>query len=271
MYIITGATGNVGRHLVRALIEAGARVRALTRAPGAAGLPAGAEVAHPCGPLPAGARGLFLNPAAFTEGFGAVLARAREAGVRRVVTLSSSSVVRHLEANAIAAHHRRLERQVEESGMEWVHLRAGAFASNALRWRTALRSGDAVPGAFPESRLAPVHDEDVARVAAHALSGDEHVGTAPELTGPEVLTHREQVRVLGAVLGRPLRFVELRPEQARAAMVEDGFPARTAEALLQLYAVNEGAGRVTDTVERITGRRPGRYGEWLIENAERFR
>lgn len=46
MYLVAGATGTVGREIVRQLAEAGHRVRALTRDPGNTNFPPGSEVAR---------------------------------------------------------------------------------------------------------------------------------------------------------------------------------------------------------------------------------
>src|SRR6201997_3627162 len=65
--VVTGATGNVGRPLVAELVAAGARVRAVTRAPGTAGFPSDVEVADSATDALAGASAVFLNSRALGE------------------------------------------------------------------------------------------------------------------------------------------------------------------------------------------------------------
>ncbi len=272
MYVVSGATGNVGRHLVAELAAAGAPVRALTRNPGASVFPAGVEAARTSDLPLAGAEGLFLNPAAFWDGTEEVLRRAVDEGVRRVVLLSSESVSNQLAGNAIAEHHARLERAVEATGLRWVHLRPGAFAANALNWAGMLAEGDTVYGPYADSRTAPIHEADIAAVAARALLSGEHDGTTPELSGPESLSFTDQARILGAALDRPLRYEELPPEQARAAMEHNGIPGPIADALLQYWEATVGKDvPVSGEVERITGRAPRSFAQWAEENAGKFR
>jgi uncharacterized protein YbjT (DUF2867 family) len=97
--LMTGATGNIGRPLVAGLLADGAQVRALTRDPGAAGLPpgvaaAGGDYAAP-GILAEAVRGadaVFVNIGALTEHAGRLIAAAPGAGVSKIVMLSSIAV-----------------------------------------------------------------------------------------------------------------------------------------------------------------------------------
>jgi uncharacterized protein YbjT (DUF2867 family) len=99
MILVTGATGNIGRPLIDVLVGEGARVRAVTRNPQAAGLPADVEVVEgdPSRPetLASSLRGvsaLFLNPAAVRDSAVELVALARKQGVKRVVALSAINV-----------------------------------------------------------------------------------------------------------------------------------------------------------------------------------
>ena len=139
MFLITGATGNVGQELVRALAGAGHQVRALTRRGDQAGLPAGAQAAagdlnDPASLRPAldGAEGVFLLPG--YADMPAVLAAARRAGVRRVVQLSGLSAGSGDMTNAITRYMTESEQAVRGSGLDWTILRPAAFMSNALQW-----------------------------------------------------------------------------------------------------------------------------------------
>lgn len=97
--LVTGATGNVGRPLTASLLAEGARVRALTRNPETAGFPPEVEVAGGDYSAPAtfagavaGTDALFVNIGAIRTGLGDLLAAARDAGVRKIVMLSSTTV-----------------------------------------------------------------------------------------------------------------------------------------------------------------------------------
>ncbi|MEU3460518.1 NAD(P)H-binding protein [Streptomyces sp. NPDC006733] len=276
MIMITGATGNFGRPLVAELAAQGSKVRALTRTPAAVRLPAGVEPCDSAAPDFAGVRALVVNIAGAPGSTTALLDAAKAAGVRRVVTLSSLLVATEGESPAegsTAALHRDIEVAVEAGFPQWTHLRPGAFASNSLQWAAQLRAGDVVHGPYAGACTAPVHEADLAAVAVRALLGDDLLGLAPSLTGPQELTLAEQVQTLGAVLGRPLRYQELSPAAAKAAMLAQSSWVQEAmvDSLLDFLAGTVGRpALVTGEVERILGRPALTYAQWAEANAAAF-
>jgi uncharacterized protein YbjT (DUF2867 family) len=279
MILVTGATGNVGRNVVEQLLGAGESVRALTRNPERAGLPDGAEVVrgdlHDPASLPAALDGvdavfLFAVPGSASS----FIAAAKEAGVRRVVFLSSGAVDDSVEeqANPIAAFHADIERELAASGLEWTFVRPSSFAVNALEWTGQLSAGDAVRGAYAEATMAPVHEEDIAAVSVAALTGEGHAGAVHEVTGPQSLTNAEQVELLGKVLDRPVYYEELPPAVVRDGMQTQGVPQPIVDALFDVWSSSVGtSARVTDTVERITGRPARSFAQWAADHAADFR
>ncbi|GAA1715678.1 NAD(P)H-binding protein [Streptomyces yatensis] len=275
MFVVTGATGNVGGYVVKELAEAGAEVLALTRDPKTARLPEGVRAAR-TEELPLdGATALFLNPAvAWQVGTEKLLERAKESGVRRIVMLSSSSVLEDVDpqTNPIGARHRALEDEVERTGLEWTFVRPGAFAANALQWVDQIKAGDVVYGPYAGAQMAAIHEADMGAVAARAMLADDLVGQAPELTGPESLSFADQVRVIGEVIGRPLRYEEIPPEAARERMVGEFLTPELADSLLRVFAeCVDRPQAISPEVERITGR-PGRtFAQWVEDRAADFR
>src|SRR5476649_2583426 len=90
------------------------------------------------------------------------------------------------------------------------------FASNALNWwAPTIRAGGAVRWPYGAAETAPVDDRDVAAVAARVLSVDGLSGGDYVVTGPESLSQAEQVQIIGDVLGRPVPFVDLSPDEFR--------------------------------------------------------
>lgn len=271
MYLITGATGTVGRHVVDGLLAAGAPVRALSRDPDTAGLPAGAEVVRTDAMPLDGVTALFLNPAVVWGGAEPLLKKAAEHGVARIVLLSSAATLDDDPANAIAVRHRDLERQVEESGLAWTFLRPGAFCANTLQWAGQIRAGDVVRAPYGRAQVAPVHEKDIAAVAVRALLDAGLAGERPVLTGPESLSHAEQVRLIGAAIGRPLRLEEIAPEVAREQMVRGGVPGPVADTLLRMFAGSvDRPAAVSPDVERITGRPAATFAQWAADHAADF-
>ncbi|ASQ96435.1 NAD(P)H-binding protein [Streptomyces sp. 11-1-2] len=275
MFVVTGATGNVGGYVVKELADAGAEVLALTRDPEAARLPEGVRAARTEEMPLDGATALFLNPAVVWQvGTEKLLERAKESGVRRIVMLSSSSVLQDLDphTNPIGVRHRALEDEVERTGLEWTFVRPGAFAANALQWVDQIKAGDVVYGPYAGAQMAAIHEADMGAVAARALLADDLVGQTPELTGPESLSFADQVRIIGEVVGRPLRYEEIPHEAARERMAGGFLTPEMADSLLRVFAeLVDRPQAVSPEVERITGR-PGRtFSQWVEDRVAAFR
>ncbi|RSN67806.1 MULTISPECIES: NAD(P)H-binding protein [Actinomadura] len=273
MFLVTGATGNVGRHVVGELLCAGAKIRALTRDPATARLPTEVEVARTADMPLDGVTAIFINPAAFRDGLGDLLPRAAGHGVRRAVLLSSAAALDPDPANDLAAHHLAFEAAIEDSGLEWTFVRPGEFASNALGWRDAIRAGRPVRAPYAAGRSAPVHERDVAAVAGRALLTDALLGARPVLSGPEALTDPEKVRAIAEATGLPAVFEEITPEEAREEMsalpyMREGL----VDVLLRLRAGSVDApAEPTGEVERITGRPARTFADWAADHADDFR
>lgn len=276
--LVTGATGTVGRVLVDRLLGAGQRVRALTRNPGDAQLPDAVEmVAGNLTELSGAAAALdevdgvyylsgVLDPERAVQQARAFVELAAGAGARRIVDLSGLAVtVRRPGSYEML---RDIEEVIEASGLEWTHIRPGEFASNKLdMWGAAIRAESVVRSAFPDALGVPIHEADIAEVAAAALLSDGHAGHAYSLSGPQQLTHREQAAAIAQGLGRPLSFEPLTYGQARAAYITAGIPWDIAEYLLGYQAeYAEEPPEVLPGVERVLGR-PGRtLAQWAADH-----
>jgi uncharacterized protein YbjT (DUF2867 family) len=183
MYLITGATGNVGGPLARQLHAQGHAVRALVRDPArAAGLPAGIELAtgdldkpESVAKAVTGVEAIYLmQVGAGTEQTTTVINAARAAGVQRIV-LQSSVGARLVPQGPIQLALAAREQVMRESGLAVTYLRPNGFASNALWWRDGIRAGKVVDPTG-EGRQGVIDPEDIARVAAVALTEDGHAG-----------------------------------------------------------------------------------------------
>lgn len=280
MIVATGATGNVGRALVAQLTAAHTPVRALTRDPERAQLPPGAEVARfdpaaepaALAPLFEGASALFLHMAAVGEHADAVLAAAHKGGVQHVVMLSSGIIEDGADTtNPLYTVHADLEQKVRDSGLGWTFLRPNAFAANAFQWADQIRAGDTVRGPFAGALTAPIHEADIAAVAARALLDEIHRGAAHRLTGPAAVSTEEQIHTIGQAIGRDLRFVEVPPED----VTEDMFPhvpAPMLPALLKAFGAAVGVPpEITSTVETVTGTPARTFTEWARDHRNDFR
>lgn len=279
MIVVTGATGNVGRPLTRALAEAGRQVTAVSRH--GAAVPDGvrhvaADLAEPAGlePALAGAKALFLLLSGDLHAVGAdpadIIGQAADSGVRRVVLLSSQGVAtRPFGPTRIAM--RAVEDVLRESGMEWAILRPGGFASNALWWADSIRKRQVVAAPFGDVGVPIIDPADIAEVAAACLLDDRHTGGVYELTGPEVITPRQQAEAIAAALSSPVRFHDLTHDEAKAAMAQS-MPTQLAEDTLAILGSPSPAElRVSPDVQRVLGRAPRPFADWAARNIAAFR
>jgi uncharacterized protein YbjT (DUF2867 family) len=279
MILVTAATAPVGRSIVEQLVATGRPVRALTRVPEQAGLPAEAEVvAGDLGDPDSlrsameGVSAVFLL--AVVPGFApSFIAAAKDAGVRRIVFQSSGSVDDEApeQPHAVAAFHHEIEQALRDSGLEWTFLRLELSASNALQWAfdvpAQVKAGDVVRGPYAQAADAPIHPADFAAVAVEALTDDSHAGRTYRITGPQSVTHAEQIELLGEALGRPLRYEELSVDAAREAMG----PYAPADVLLADWALHlDTPAPVNDTIEKITGRPGLSYLQWARDFRAEF-
>ncbi|WP_416483660.1 SDR family oxidoreductase [Streptomyces sp. CL12] len=279
MIVVTGATGNVGRTLTQALAEAGEQVTAVSRH--AAAMPSGvrhvrADLAQPQGlaAVLGGAKALFLLLSGDLHAPDArpadIIDLAAASGVHRVVLLSSQGVAtRPLGPTRIAM--RALEEALKKSGLDWAVLRPGGFASNAFAWAESVRTQGVVAAPFGDIGVPVVDPADIAEVAAACLLEDRHTGGVFELTGPEVITPRRQTEAIAAALGSPVRFHELTRAEAKAAMTRFVPPELADDTLDIIGAPNSAELRISPDVERVLGRAPRPFGDWVARNIAAFR
>jgi uncharacterized protein YbjT (DUF2867 family) len=265
MIVVTGATGNVGQPLVQALRAAGEQVTAVSRR--AADVPGAfaADLADPSSLAPAlpGADVVFLLTAGDRLGadLTPVLAEIRNAGVERVVLLSSQGV-------GSGHHPSALEDAVRASGLRWTMLRPGGFHTNALQWAESVRAGREVAAPFGDVPLPTIDPADIAAVAAVVLRDPSHAGTVYDLTGPAPITPREQVTAIADAVGEPVRFTEQTRAQAREVMIRF-MPEPVADSTLELLSTP--VRQVSPVVAELLGR-PGRsFAEWATDNAAAFK
>ncbi|GGZ05364.1 NmrA family transcriptional regulator [Streptomyces poonensis] len=278
---MTGATGNIGRTLVPRLVEAGEEVVAVSRRPQPAGLPGGVRHAQAdpgdsatMRPVLEGAHALFLLLGGELNSRGespdALLEAAVDGGVERVVLLSSQ--INSTRSEALS--HTRLreyEAAVRASGAESVILRPGNFASNAFAWAESVRVQRAVFAPFGDVALPVVDPADIAEVAAAALREDGHAGRTYELTGPEVISPRQQAAVISGALGEDVTFVELTREDAHAHMARF-MPEEVIDGTLDVLGAPLPAEQaISPDVERVLHRPARPFGEWVARNLPAFR
>jgi uncharacterized protein YbjT (DUF2867 family) len=272
MFVVMGATGNVGRPLVRALVDTGAEVRAVSRNAPVEHHRADLTDPESLRPVVAGAEAFFL----LVSGAGAhldapaIVDVVKAGGVRRIVLLSSQAAGTR-PGSPSHAPLLALENTVRESGMEWVVLRPGGFASNSFAWAEPVRSARTVAAPFGDVGLPVVDPDDIAGVAAAVLRHPRHSGQVLELTGPELTTPRQRAAAIGAALGEPVRFVEQSAAEARRQLLTF-MPEPVADGTLAILGQptpREQA--ISGDVERVLGRPARPFADWAGRNIGAFR
>nr|WSX21917.1 NAD(P)H-binding protein [Streptomyces tubercidicus] len=261
-FLVTGATGTTGSRLVPRLLALGHHVRAAgRRAPDLPGTDPLAFDWHDPATHDAALRetaGLYLIPPIAAPDPAAVmlpfLARARTAGVRRVVLLSSSAIP--AGGPGVGQVHAALPDLFEE----WVVLRPSWFMQNFTGNHVhaqAVRTHGTLTTATGTGRVGFIDAEDIAAVAAHALNDSPLPGHDLVLTGPEALTYDDIATTLTELTGRPVRHHPVTRDQLRDQLAT-AMPTEFATLLADLdHDLAHGAGaHLTDTVERVTGHPP---------------
>ncbi|WP_375160827.1 NAD(P)H-binding protein [Bradyrhizobium sp. RDT46] len=276
--LVTGATGKVGRRVIPRLARRGMTVRAASRSPRVS-LHSIDSVrfdwtdASTYQPAVAGVDAIYLVPgpvpqADHADKIRSLLDVAGGGGVRRAVLLSSFGVGQAPPENPL----RRIELAVEASGVPYTILRPVAFMENfseGLRWRESfavgIRERDEIVGPGGKGIVSYVSADDIAAVAAIALTEDGHSGKAYAPLGPEPLTLAQVAEQISWVTGRKIKYVETDRTPIRDALLASGAPPETAEHNSQVYthAFSSGMfGVVNDDILNVIGRPPLSFGEF---------
>jgi uncharacterized protein YbjT (DUF2867 family) len=269
--LITGARGNVGGGVLRRLHATGHTLRASSREPSRLDVPDGVEavpldLAKPdtFGPALRGVAQVFLY--AEPEGIDEFVSAAEAAGVKHIVLLSSSAALSPTALeDPLGRHHVLVERALLASTISVTLLRPDAFASNAFGWVDAIRSGGPVEQAYPDANVAPIHEDDIADVAAAALTEDWLAGHAITLTGPRSISLREQITIIADRLDRDIAVHELSRTEAEEKMARY-MPAEFVASLLDFWAGAVAEPAVVSDAEWVTCKPARTFEQWVDEH-----
>jgi uncharacterized protein YbjT (DUF2867 family) len=283
--LISGATGNVGSELAKALSQRGVRFRAMVRpagrAPDLASLPGIELVNGDFDDRETLARALhgveraFLLTASSERAEAqqrAFVDAARQEGVRQLVKLSQWAADRNSPVRFLRSHAAG-EAAIRDSGMAYTFLRPNLFMQGLLGFRSTIAAMGRFFAAAGNAKISVVDVRDIAAAAAAALIERGHEGKVHDLTGSAALTHAEMAAQLSSALGREVAFVDVSPEVMRAELLRAGFPEWQADGLIEDYAhYRRGeASEVTLGVKDATGMSPRTFAEFARDYAPAFR
>jgi len=283
MILITGASGSVGREVVREMQKTGQAFCAMYRSKEeAAKAPTGvktviADFRDTASLLSAlqGVERAFLvcSPVqALVELEGNAIDACKKAGVKRIVLNSALGAGDY--DKSFPSWHRKVEDKLKASGIEFVILRPNGFMQNAITYLApSIRAQAAFYDAMGNAKTSYIDVRDVAAVAARTLTSDGHAGKVYELNGPEAIAQDDLAKRIAAKSGREVKHVNIPREAHQKAMLDVGMPVWQVTALIELqdYYVSGRAATVDTTVEKILGRPRRTMDAFLAENAGEFR
>ncbi|ALG14792.1 NAD(P)H-binding protein [Kibdelosporangium phytohabitans] len=265
MILVTGASGTIGSRLVRLLDAQGVGYKAMSRDPQR---------------VPNGVQGDYDDPESLKRaldgvdtvflltapGFAAkhdLAVLGAGAQLRKVVKVSAIKTGEP-DFEVTGAWHLPGEQALATSGLEWTVLRPSSFTTNSLAWVPRIEAGEPIPSPYGNGQSGVVDPADIAEVALAALLTDEHDKQTYTLTGPELLSVPQQVAILGKLLGRPLRTVDVSREQSKKNLLAQGIPEADTGPVLDSFELmrNGGNAVVTDDVSRVLRRSPTTFEQW---------
>ena len=281
MILITGASGNVGREVVKQALAVGLEIRATFQSPAvAAQAPAGLEgvimdYAKP-ETIRAALHGvekiLLIGPpvrelSALEANF---VKEVRAAGGKHIVKLSALGG----RESTFPSGHRDSEENIEASGLPYTFLRPNGFMQNLVNYNAGtIRSQNAFYGCQGNGAVSIIDIRDIAAVAVIVLAATGHEGKSYALTGGEALTNQQIAEKISPVAGRRINYVDLPPAEFKNGVLSTGASEWSADALVDLQRLyREGkASLVSDDVERLTRRKPITFDQFARDYAFAFR
>jgi uncharacterized protein YbjT (DUF2867 family) len=276
MILITGATGRVGGATLKQLTNRGMTVRALVRSSAKAALVASplvetiiGDLAHPRtleAALDGVTAALLVSPLDphQVELQGNFVDAATRAGRVHVVKISGLGTA--LDSRVRSGRwHAQTEKYLADSGLPFTHLRPPFFMQNILRFAPTVRANGAFVGSLNQAKVAMIDVNDIAVVAATALTSSAHAGKVYVLTGPEALSYPDVAERLSRILGRTVIYQDIPLEGMRQRLLDSGMPEWHVDVQVDFStALSAGhAAIVTNTVEAVTGK-PARTLEQFI-------
>jgi uncharacterized protein YbjT (DUF2867 family) len=278
--LVTGATGTIGRAL---LSELGSQIQIRAFSRRATSGDYSAEIESMDGDLAdvhalekalVGVDTVFLLWPFLTVDAARPVIETIGSRAKKIVYLSTAAAgdPEDRALNPISAAHYAVEQMIEATDAEWAIVRPTAFASNPLIfWSEQIKSTQSVSWPFPNAKLSLIHESDVAAVVAKGILSDDLVGQRRVITGPESLSQKAELDIIGHELGLPLVYNELSKNQAREQMLSWGMPDAIVNGVLGYWERRTWTAEpVNNAVLDITGRPAQTFATWARENVQKF-
>jgi uncharacterized protein YbjT (DUF2867 family) len=217
----------------------------------------------------------------------------KSAGIEFVVLLSSSAIqsesiddLKSIPLSSFVAYaHAQVEINLAEifGHRGFVAVRPGYFASNSMQWKTMIRAGE-VKILYPDAKFDWISPEDIGRVCGVLAGGSQAAReqNAISLYGPELISLRDAVAIMGSVFGKDIKVTELDEQDGLEAMKVSGIPEPVAKHLVKVLrikmgleesdelSVNQAHEEARDNILKYSGKIPTRFEQWTAENKHEF-
>jgi NAD(P)H dehydrogenase (quinone) len=283
MILVTGATGQVGYHVMEALADARAAATAMVRVEAEGiNLPGSADhvVGTLDGPPPAGSLQAFdriflLSPA--HEGqvelelifIDALLA----AGHRpHIVKMAADGFEDPDNEVRFMRNHREIAVHLNRTGMPVTYLAPTMFMENLLEAAYTIRDQGTIFAPAGQAKIGFVAVSDVAKAAARVLTSEGHEDMTYVLSGPESLSYADVAARVSAVFARQVDYQDIPEQIAREQMLASGLSPWQTDGTIELYDwIRHGAANtVTSTARELTGQDARPIEDWLSQMRAAF-
>jgi len=285
MILVTGATGQVGYHLMEALADAGAEATAMVRVEArAADLPGSPQhvVASFDDPpatefLRAFDRVFLLSPAheGQVELETIFIDALVSAGHRPHVVKIAADGFQDPDCDVrFMRSHRQIAVHLDATGLPVTYLAPNIYMENLLEAADTIRDQGMIVAPAGQGRIGFIAASDVASVAARVLAdpGRGHEDHTYVLSGPEALGYADVAARVSAVFAREVDYDDVPEAQAKEQMLASGLSPWQVDGTLELFDwIRHGAtDSVTSAVREITGDDPRPIEDWLSEMRAAF-
>jgi len=279
--LITGATGNNGREIVRLLSSRGINARAMVRnldkiqdLPGIEWVSGSFDDEDSMITAMNGINKVFLVMPVDPKNVGwvkTVLSVAKKAGVKHIVKFSGFGASMDSPSEIIRMHAESDE-LVKKSGLNYTLLQPNSFFQNILASIPTIQAQGSFYLPMKDGSQSLIDVRDIAEVAVEVLTKQGHENKTYKLSGPEALNFHQVAEILSDVLGKPVQYIDVPPEAAKQSMQDMGMPEWLAGALVEILSLfGEGHhNEITSTVEDITGHAPRSFNSFVEDHKTMF-
>jgi uncharacterized protein YbjT (DUF2867 family) len=206
-----------------------------------------------------------------------LVTEAKISGIRYIVKLSAMDA--DLKADVASLRlHRQAEKIIEESEIPYTFLRPGEFMQNFINWDSPMIKEQGVFWRVGDTEVSLVDVRDIAAVAVKVLTDNDNGnnrnnGKIYTITGPEALSYSQMAEILSSAIGKKISYVNISEEEARRAMKDIGLSEWWIKAIIEVYEYYKKGiqKQVSSAVEEVTGKKPISFSQFTKDYAQVFK